>query len=137
VSELHKDVLRLDLAANWCELADALVDGASADGIGIYLAYLHGAAWRQALPAWMMAALRLSHDVRVAEEFAIPILSTLDMQASKSGGDEEAAYFDRVSGLDASQRSAVSEFLSWAVTLPMMKDPRSSELVQRLLAAWC
>lgn len=137
MNELHRDALSLDSVTDWHELADALVEGGAADGAaGIYFAYLQGAAWRHVVPAWMTAALRLAKNQRAAEEFAAPIVGTLDAETSKGVGDGETVYIDRVSGLTTDQRSAIGKFVGWAVTLPMLQDKRSASLVQRLIASW-
>lgn len=134
LDELHKGTC-IDAISNWPELADALVENSSRDGIGIYLAYLHGRAWRQVLPAWMMAAARSTEPARI-EEFVVPIIGTIDAETSKGGGDEPTAYHERVDGLTDDQRAALGDFVAWIGTLAIMSDPRSAELKKRLLLAW-
>jgi hypothetical protein len=135
MNELHRDAPSLDSAADWHELADILVEGGAADA-AIYLAYLQGATWRHVVPAWMTTSLRLAEDQQLAEEFAMPVVGTLDAETSKGVGDDDAVYANRVTGLTTNQRTAIGEFVGWAVTLPMMQDKRSASLVQRLITSW-
>lgn len=137
VDELHGGSPSIGDVTNWRELAEALIERPSESGPGIYLAFLEGAAWREILPAWMVAASRLAANQRLAENFVVPVLGTIDLEITKDTGGSEATHQNRVNGMSRDQREAVGEFVRWAVTLPSVKDDkRSAPLIERLIAAW-
>ena len=92
VDELYNGSPPLGRVTDWRQLSDALVEGASSADPGVCLAYLNAAAWREILPAWMVASLRLAGNEHFAANFVVPAVGTLDLEMSKDTGDSETAW---------------------------------------------
>src|ERR1700760_3558042 len=84
---------------DWHDMAAVIVADTSDDGLGGYLGYLKGAAWREMVPAWMAAALQLRAEVKLAERVVGPLLLTLDAGSADNIGDKIEDNRDRVDGL--------------------------------------